>query len=127
MQNDNFTVKVLINFLPLNGHAVAFDVQMWLPLSFTMSIKQADINLQFTCMYWNTTDLFTCDYHSINTRTRSYPEKCLRNEACSPYYTLSNALGIRHDALSEFKLHPCLLYTSPSPRDMYKSRMPSSA
>ena len=28
--------------------------------------------------------------------------------------------------LSE-KVEPCLLYTSPSPRDMYKSRMPSSA
>ena len=24
-------------------------------------------------------------------------------------------------------MHACLLYTSPSPRDMYKSRMPSSA
>ena len=25
------------------------------------------------------------------------------------------------------RLHPCLLYTSPSPRDRQKSRMPSSA
>ena len=27
----------------------------------------------------------------------------------------------------EIALHPCLLYTSPSPRDRQKSRMPSSA
>ena len=27
----------------------------------------------------------------------------------------------------EGKLNPCLLYTSPSPRDLYRSRMPSSA
>ena len=26
-----------------------------------------------------------------------------------------------------FSRHPCLLYTSPSPRDMRRSRMPSSA
>ena len=117
VQNDNFTVKVLINFPPLNGCAVASDVQMWLPLSFTMSIKQADINLQLTCTYWNTTDLFTCDYHSINTRTRSYPEQCLGNEACSPYHTLSNASGykarcsIRIQTPSQ--VHP-LLWTSPT-------------
>ena len=31
--------------------------------------------------------------------------------------------------LADFKevLYPCLLYTSPSPRDMRRSRMPSSA
>ena len=27
----------------------------------------------------------------------------------------------------QFVVHPCLLYTSPSPRDRQKSRMPSSA
>ena len=33
---------------------------------------------------------------------------------------------IRRDHLIEY-LHICLLYTSPSPRDRQKSRMPSSA
>ena len=27
----------------------------------------------------------------------------------------------------QYQTHPCLLYTSPSPRDRQKSRMPSSA
>ena len=27
----------------------------------------------------------------------------------------------------DYRLRPCLLYTSPSPRDMRRSRMPSSA
>ena len=31
------------------------------------------------------------------------------------------------DALQTHQTHPCLLYTSPSPRDRQKSRMPSSA
>ena len=31
------------------------------------------------------------------------------------------------DAYSVEKVFPCLLYTSPSPRDRQKSRMPSSA
>ena len=32
-----------------------------------------------------------------------------------------------HKRINEFKQNPCLLYTSPSPRDRQKSRMPSSA
>ena len=32
------------------------------------------------------------------------------------------ALGVR-----DLELYPCLLYTSPSPRDLSTSRMPSSA
>ena len=31
------------------------------------------------------------------------------------------------DHLSSYKYNDCLLYTSPSPRDRQKSRMPSSA
>ena len=34
---------------------------------------------------------------------------------------------IQHVLFSLNKEHPCLLYTSPSPRDRQKSRMPSSA
>ena len=37
------------------------------------------------------------------------------------------ALAIIEDAEKKGKLRPCLLYTSPSPRDRQKSRMPSSA
>ena len=35
--------------------------------------------------------------------------------------------GVRGDAEAAGPLRPCLLYTSPSPRDRQKSRMPSSA
>ena len=31
------------------------------------------------------------------------------------------------NAIDVSKLRSCLLYTSPSPRDLYRSRMPSSA
>ena len=31
------------------------------------------------------------------------------------------------EGITEHQTHPCLLYTSPSPRDRQKSRMPSSA
>ena len=34
---------------------------------------------------------------------------------------------IFHDALDNVRPHLCLLYTSPSPRDRTRSRMPSSA
>ena len=35
--------------------------------------------------------------------------------------------GNRHGFLAFSEIHPCLLYTSPSPRDQRGSRMPSSA
>ena len=47
------------------------------------------------------------------------------------YYAARPRIGIPHTALlapdAMFGLHPCLLYTSPSPRDGLLSRMPSSA
>ena len=46
-----------------------------------------------------------------------------------------SVLGMRREVMPEFELeiilvqvpYPCLLYTSPSPRDKRQSRMPSSA
>ena len=37
------------------------------------------------------------------------------------------ALALSEDPCTLAQTHPCLLYTSPSPRDRQKSRMPSSA
>ena len=50
----------------------------------------------------------------------------------SPHEKWENTYGIWASELEEFGLasllsHSCLLYTSPSPRDRQKSRMPSSA
>ena len=44
----------------------------------------------------------------------------------TPILTASSPEGAR-DFLVPARLHPCLLYTSPSPRDVEESRMPSSA
>ena len=40
---------------------------------------------------------------------------------------LALAQGSDADALATLQSHVCLLYTSPSPRDLSTSRMPSSA
>ena len=40
---------------------------------------------------------------------------------------LARQLNIPYLNLKFFNVNPCLLYTSPSPRDRQKSRMPSSA
>ena len=45
----------------------------------------------------------------------------LIKETLPPKYSLINEEGVNLDT------HGCLLYTSPSPRDRQKSRMPSSA
>ena len=39
----------------------------------------------------------------------------------------SSYLGVDTRDITKDRLGPCLLYTSPSPRDMRRSRMPSSA
>ena len=45
-----------------------------------------------------------------------------------PLYTLLDTLGtLLHAYEEQHHPMPCLLYTSPSPRDRQKSRMPSSA
>ena len=41
--------------------------------------------------------------------------------------TANDSTEINYCLISKEKLHPCLLYTSPSPRDRTRSRMPSSA
>ena len=41
--------------------------------------------------------------------------------------TIYRALAIRHMELPVGEFITCLLYTSPSPRDVEESRMPSSA
>ena len=42
-------------------------------------------------------------------------------------YTLNMTKGITDISQDIYWLHICLLYTSPSPRDRTRSRMPSSA
>ena len=48
----------------------------------------------------------------------------LRSELC--VCDIADLLGLTQSAISH-QLRVCLLYTSPSPRDRQKSRMPSSA
>ena len=43
------------------------------------------------------------------------------NECLNPWFNLKNNFNFK------FAINTCLLYTSPSPRDRQKSRMPSSA
>ena len=53
--------------------------------------------------------------------------KILRGEIpCNKIYEDDFVLSF-HDINPQKKIHACLLYTSPSPRDRTRSRMPSSA
>ena len=55
--------------------------------------------------------------------------KKLDNKVKLPEYKTTGSSGLDLTAFIEKKIviKPCLLYTSPSPRDREKSRMPSSA
>ena len=54
---------------------------------------------------------------------RAYLQQCKEQE--SLYHQIALSLGLPDSVL--YLLYTCLLYTSPSPRDRQKSRMPSSA
>ena len=54
-----------------------------------------------------------------------------KNEGCVNSYLVSDVNFINWNEINNIKniglSSGCLLYTSPSPRDLYRSRMPSSA
>ena len=51
-----------------------------------------------------------------------------RNSSLSIYQELPHEVSPLYNKYTDAKrMNPCLLYTSPSPRDRQKSRMPSSA
>jgi len=58
---------------------------------------------------------------NINTSWQGVPPEVIQTEITAPIEEkVSTVKGIR-------KIYSCLLYTSPSPRDRTRSRMPSSA
>ena len=79
------------------------------------------LNLEIHPEYRSENDVQVCDSYTwpINGKTYNKTGKYLfkfnTNDACDSIFILN------------LKINPCLLYTSPSPRDRTRSRMPSSA
>ena len=96
---------VIIGVLP--GLGGANGVAILLPLTFTMPPTSAIILL--SCIYWGA--LFGGAITSI-----------LFNIPGEPW-----SVATTFDGYPMARVGNCLLYTSPSPRDRQKSRMPSSA
>ena len=61
-----------------------------------------------------------CPNSTICRQPKNHKKKCSS-------YDWERGLGTCHNCNKSFQLHTCLLYTSPSPRDLSTSRMPSSA
>ena len=56
----------------------------------------------------------------------SYVAKYMDENGCS-FEEACAELGLDKDTVFNQRYNSCLLYTSPSPRDIQRSRMPSSA
>ena len=103
-------------------------------LHFPLRPKSPNSNhtMPYNTIQVNATAHYDLQYHSIqsNTKQRNATE-CLTMQ----YQTMQNAhhVGLHCIVFCCIGLHRllllrnCLLYTSPSPRDRQKSRMPSSA
>ena len=86
--------------------------------SFTYNV------VQYLAELGATVEVFRNDELTLNDIEQMAPEKIVISPGpCTP-----NEAGISIDVIKAFSSHiPCLLYTSPSPRDHPRSRMPSSA
>ena len=60
------------------------------------------------------------DKNLVNMPTIGFGTYLIPNEEAQKTISIALKIGYRH-------IDTCLLYTSPSPRDMRRSRMPSSA
>ena len=87
--------------------------------------NQFTINLNFKLYIYNIIQLFNVQsiiyLHNIHLKNEAHTEDTNMNSTQSNYN--DNLIYYLH----LYKLLSCLLYTSPSPRDRQKSRMPSSA
>ena len=68
-----------------------------------------------------------CDQFIRGINDARITEHLLTSGAATLKDVTEKADGIRQAMLDSKELSSCLLYTSPSPRDRQKSRMPSSA
>ena len=85
---------------------------------------------------WGQTELIlansSCEFHRIDFVKGGVCSKHKHEWKWNGFYVMSGEMKIRvwqkdYDLVDETILKACLLYTSPSPRDRYISRMPSSA
>ena len=65
--------------------------------------------------------------HFLEANTMEVTMQHLKEDCIIPVFAKDNELTIPHPAFIDTVYDACLLYTSPSPRDRQKSRMPSSA
>ena len=84
------------------------------------NLKKAGTQIQFTKKQIN--EWVKCKQDPIYFAT-NYIKIISLDEGLVPF----NMYDFQKDILRDFHNNSCLLYTSPSPRDLARSRMPSSA
>ena len=92
-------------------------------MSVTTMAKKLPVNIQVG---------ISTGYDSITIKHEDFTKVGLGNIIKGDYKSNAITTGINFDVtyplnFKKIKLNVCLLYTSPSPRDRQKSRMPSSA
>ena len=84
-------------------------------------------NLDTTVYHYNSTGIYSSikKVNGINTNQNEYGLSFAVNETTNNGFITVRRLDF--DSIYQDKIFSCLLYTSPSPRDRTRSRMPSSA
>ena len=111
---------------PLPEKMIMANPQRWLKSRFNRSSKIAvgRVEVEYLRTFKQKKRIYaTCeDYRAAATIDLEHDKKDRKKKLNIPIQVLWGKKGV---VGTQFK--PCLLYTSPSPRDMRRSRMPSSA
>ena len=104
----------IISTLKISGYLAAISQKQFLQITL-LSLLSTNLKMEF--LSYLSTDSKTMNYLSQSDSLRVYTRKVMSGsqiESCFSY-------------ISTKTMRTCLLYTSPSPRDLSTSRMPSSA
>eukprot|EP00828_Plagiopyla_frontata_P031588 TRINITY_DN4140_c0_g1_i1.p7 TRINITY_DN4140_c0_g1~~TRINITY_DN4140_c0_g1_i1.p7 ORF type:complete len:152 (+),score=16.44 TRINITY_DN4140_c0_g1_i1:2139-2594(+) len=126
--------EIIIDFQKINANSQQlFNIKqqkMTLSEKLLGNNRESIPNWAFKLMAFVMKIMDVCGYHDKNFKTLGIKKgQTVIDYGCGPArYTcrISSAIG-NEGRLIATDIHPCLLYTSPSPRDRQKSRMPSSA
>ena len=110
--------------------AIMHSAKDWKMLEGTLTQDMATLSsyLQKWKLKLRTSKTVTAAFHLHNKEARRELKVAVEGRAL-PFSAEPAYLGVKLDRALTYRQHPkaCLLYTSPSPRDRQKSRMPSSA
>ena len=127
----NFACKIITNSKKFDHVSPLLRHLNWLPVREQLHYR--DSILAFKCINGTAPQYLTSKFkrrskiHTRNTRNANTSQLPLLSRLHTSKFSLTSVIDNVHMLMCMNDKFSCLLYTSPSPRDLSTSRMPSSA